>query len=565
MENSLCPEHLADLKKSGLSDETIKRSGIYSVPPQNINPILGSNNHVNSLMAFPYHGTNFIRYKLFPAAKLSTKDVKPRRYYQPPGSSIYLYEPQGFDPTLPIVRICEGEKKALRGVQEGLNACAIGGVWNFSTKDENDRPELIEGFKKMDWRDKAVELVPDGDFQLNPSVLHAVFRLGKMLTAEGAQVKIVRLPGNSKLDDFLCTHSIEEFYQLELLDLESRIFRNAQIKEDGYGAAIRGAVLGFKGFLNLEIEKRPYILKPILRPGTLGMIYSPAGYGKTMLAISLVIAVTHKLSIGSWDVETPVKTLYVDAEMSGDDLQKRIKELSFNLPRPDAPLDVWSAEYAERQGWPRPVLTNKEYREAIYNYISEEKYGLVILDNKASLCPNIDENSKRDWDDIGQWMLALRFIGTAVILIHHSGKSRQPRGSTGVEDSLDFILKLDRPADYREEDGCSVDVSFQKSRAIFGLDAAGFNFKINPLPAGDGLTWTVSPKEADKIAMVIAMLGNGKTATETVKAAKISRQYVSRVRSKAIADGYLAVDGDNKKLTTFTLAGKAEFGGVDFE
>jgi len=554
-----------DLTKSGLTEETITASGIRSVPPRDIEKIIRANGSLRSLMAIPYPGTNFIRYKLFPPCKLSAKDAKPRKYYQPPGSPICLYIPPAFDAKGPVIRITEGEKKALKGTQEELNVLGLGGIWNFASKDDNDQPQLIDALTSINWDGREVKLVPDGDFQLNPSVCHAVYRLGVMLTKEGALVRVVRLPGSSKLDDYLCGHSVESFCQLNLLDLDDRIFRGAQIREEGLGVAIRSAILDLGRFVGLRIEKRPYILRPILRPGTLGMIFSPAGYGKTMFSLALAIAVTYGVPVGEWEAETPVKTLYIDAEMAGDDLQKRLLSLTHGLGEPVAPLHVWSSDYAEREGWPRPILTNKDFRQAIYDHVSDEKYGLVILDNKAALAPGIDESSKKDWDEINQWLLSLRFLGISALMVHHAGKSGQQRGTSGVEDSLDFILRLEHPSDYAEEDGCDIDVSFQKARAIFGPDAAPLNFKLKKTADGDGLTWVVTPKEAKKDALIIAMLGNGKSVTETAKGVKVTKGYVSRIKGKAISDGYLETDEKDRKRMRFTLAGKLSFGDVEIE
>ncbi len=64
---SLHPNHLNDLKKSGLSDETIREAGIYSVRPMDINKKLGFNDpQIRSVMAFPYPGGDgFERFKIF--------------------------------------------------------------------------------------------------------------------------------------------------------------------------------------------------------------------------------------------------------------------------------------------------------------------------------------------------------------------------------------------------------------------------------------------------------------------------------------------------------------------
>jgi putative DNA primase/helicase len=545
-----------DLEKSGLTPETIEASGIYSVCPADINKTLGKNIPVKSLMAIPYPDTPFVRYKLFPPTKFP-QDDKPRKYYQPPGSSIYLYQPPGFDPNGEVIRITEGEKKALEGTQEGLNVAGLGGIWNFAYKDDSDKPILIDALKNIPWAGKMVELVPDGDFQKNPSVCHAVFRLGSLLEKEGAKVSVVRLPGDEKLDSFLCGHSVEAFSSLELLTLEDRIFRPAQVQEYGLIHAIRGSVLGLKDFLSLEIKPQPYILKPILKPGSQAMIFSKRGLGKTMLATSIAVAVTHNVPIGRWIPECPVGVLYVDAEMSTEEFQKRMQSLTRGLPDPVAPLEILSSEWFERLGFPRPNLTDANWRNAIYSYLSEGKYKLLILDCHTALTPGLDESSQKETSAISWWLVSIRFLGVSTILLHHAGKSGDQRGSTGREDFLDVIIQLLPPKGYHQEDGCNVDVILTKTRSIWGADASPFNFKI--VPVGDGLTWATKEKDASKKDIIIAMLGQKIPAADIASSLEVNRAYVYKVKNDAIQDGYLAKKGG------FTTDGEIKFGGVEIE
>ncbi len=565
MERPISPEHMLDLEKSGLDIETIKTSGVYSVVPGDIGTILGRNvNGIRSLLAIPYPGTDFTRYKLFPPCKFSAKDDKPRKYFQTPGSPIHLYKPPGFDPYSEVIRITEGEKKALKGTQEGLNVCGLGGIWNFANKDDNENPVLIAALKNVSWAGKKVELIPDGDFQRNPSVCHAIYRLGSLLQDEGAKVSIVRLPADKKLDDFLPSHSPEAFCELDLLSLDHPIFRQAQVADHGLITAIRSAALNLDDFRNIKIPERPYLLRPILQPGTLGMIYSPRGWGKTMFASAVAIAVTHGVPIGKWHVESPAGCLYIDGEMPVKDLQQRIRDLTRGLSSPDVPLAILSSEWLARESWPRPNLLSKEWRDALYTFLSEGKHQVLILDNKAALSPGIDENSSQDWSEVNQWLLSLRFLGVAVIIIHHAGRSGEPRGTTGLEDSLDFIIKLSHPKGYREEDGCDVDVSFTKARSIFGKDAAPFNFKILRQPNG-GLTWTTADAEGGLKNLIIAMFGNGYTANKISGDVGKSPSYIHRIKREAVEAGYLERDPGNKNAYAFTEHGRIEFGGVRIE
>jgi hypothetical protein len=218
---SLHPNHLADLQKSGLTDETIREAGIYSVPPRDINKKLGQGfphpEKINSLLAFPYPGSDFGRYKLFPP-------LGDRKYHQREGTGNRLYIPQRVTGTLRDISIplyiTEGEKKALRATQEGLSCIGMGGLWNWS--DGTEGKSLIPDFDLVEWRGRTVYIVPDNDWEQpdrhgeKKNLRQAVYELGYRLIDRGAKVSVIELPqGQEKgLDDFLCHHSVEEFNSL---------------------------------------------------------------------------------------------------------------------------------------------------------------------------------------------------------------------------------------------------------------------------------------------------------------------------------------------------------------
>ena len=65
--SNLHPDHLADLRKSGLTDETIRAAGIYTVTPGDLGKKLGGlGNNVVSALAFPYTGFDgYERFKVW--------------------------------------------------------------------------------------------------------------------------------------------------------------------------------------------------------------------------------------------------------------------------------------------------------------------------------------------------------------------------------------------------------------------------------------------------------------------------------------------------------------------
>ena len=95
---NLHPDHLTDLRKSGLSDETIKASGIASVPPRDIRKRLGYDPpSLKSMYEIPY-GDGFSRYRCFylegndGPKYLQSKDSG-NRLYLPPLTASILSDP----------------------------------------------------------------------------------------------------------------------------------------------------------------------------------------------------------------------------------------------------------------------------------------------------------------------------------------------------------------------------------------------------------------------------------------------------------------------------------------
>ena len=81
------PDHLADLRLSGLNDETIRAAGVYSIAPSLISHFFsarkGIPSEIESAFCFPYQGYTFARIKLFPA-------LGKMKYAQPPKTSVRL-------------------------------------------------------------------------------------------------------------------------------------------------------------------------------------------------------------------------------------------------------------------------------------------------------------------------------------------------------------------------------------------------------------------------------------------------------------------------------------------
>jgi putative DNA primase/helicase len=208
----LTAEHLEDLRRSGLTDETIADAGIRTLSDVERQKELGAlAERVSSAYLIPYPGCEtFHRLKLFPP-------LAGMKYSQPRGSSCRLYLTPGASSALhnPSVElfVVEGEKKALRLHQEGLASIGIGGIWNWRSDGR-----AIEDFAKIDFCERVVILVPDSDTWTRDDLRQAVFALGKEIESRGGKVAVLKLPqdGEEKCgaDDYLQSHAIAALLEL---------------------------------------------------------------------------------------------------------------------------------------------------------------------------------------------------------------------------------------------------------------------------------------------------------------------------------------------------------------
>jgi hypothetical protein len=242
----LLPQHLADLRKSGLSDETIARGGFFSVSdPTTVARILrwkGPKSIDNaaalgpclvftfrSVDGHPLSPSEYARLKP-DRPRIDRERGKPIKYESPIGMRNRAYLFAGVHEVLkdPSIRIAitEGEKKAAKAMQEGIPCIGLVGVWGFQRKRNRNakgRPygdrQLIGDLAQIPWNGRRVIIVYDSDAAENEQVLRAEFALGDTLGRHGAEVFSVRLAAGKNgekmgLDDFLLSNGAVEFWKL---------------------------------------------------------------------------------------------------------------------------------------------------------------------------------------------------------------------------------------------------------------------------------------------------------------------------------------------------------------
>ena len=83
--------------------------------------------------------------------------------------------------------------------------------------------------------------------------------------------------------------------------------------------------IGFDDFLAIDMPPREMLLDPILPERSLAMLYAPRGIGKTLLALSMGLAVASGSRLLRWRAPRKRRVLYVDGEMPLVSLQERLR------------------------------------------------------------------------------------------------------------------------------------------------------------------------------------------------------------------------------------------------
>jgi hypothetical protein len=230
----LLPQHLADLRASGLSDAQIAACGFYSEPdPAAVATLLGWTKPARALgpcLCLPFVGpdgkpTAYVRVKPDRPRDKDGKTVKyesplrkPNRAYVPPATRAVLT-----DPGVPLL-VTEGEKKAAKADQDGFPCIGLVGVYGWQKKRPTGADgkkagarELIADLAAVAWGGRAVTVVYDSDLADKPEVAWAEWHLSEALP--GATVRAVRLPPGPNgekvgLDDYLAAHGADALRNL---------------------------------------------------------------------------------------------------------------------------------------------------------------------------------------------------------------------------------------------------------------------------------------------------------------------------------------------------------------
>ena len=317
-----------------------------------------------------------------------------------------------------------------------------------------------------------------------------------------------------------------------------------QIATDQPGPTLKS--IGFDDFLAINMPPRGMLLKPVLPERSLAMLYAPRGVSKTLLALSMGLAVASGSPFLRWHAPRQRRVLYVDGEMPLVSLQERLRAISTGLGAviPNDGFRILAADNTEND-----LSIGSEMGQRALNPVLSD-VDLVIFDNLSTLCTNGSESASDAWVPMQNWLLKLRRQGVAVLLVHHAGTNGRQRGTSRREDALDTVIALRRPEDYSPEQGARFEVHFEKLRNRVDGDAAvPFEAKLAATSTDEtGVRWLDCDLRPPVLKQAAQLFKDGLTVREVTATLRISKTEAGRLRLRAVADGLLVSGHGNDPI-----------------
>ena len=309
----------------------------------------------------------------------------------------------------------------------------------------------------------------------------------------------------------------------KLVSDASEEFDEVKLEEEPAPKKARYVKTNAIDFVKKDFPPREHIIGPFVKQG-LNMVYAPPGVGKTYFAMGLCYAIATGGEFLRWKCEKVQSVIYFDGELPAFLLKGRLQDLFRLNPCEALSFDIVTPD---EQSSPMPDFSTKEGQKEALELIGDAEF--IVIDNISTLCRTGKENEAESWIPVQNFLLKLRRLGKSVLLVHHSGKGEvlSPRGTSKREDTLDLVISLSHPADYKAEDACSFQMKFRKSRHFRSKeDIAELTATYNDFG------WTVELLEKSNSEKVIKLFEDGIKQTDIVSELGLTKGYVSKIINK---------------------------------
>jgi DNA-binding MarR family transcriptional regulator len=350
-------------------------------------------------------------------------------------------------------------------------------------------------------------------------------------------------------------HNSANDISIEMLLVESEVppSENEQIKPQT--GPVTSGTYHFQPFSLADVIARPpkqWLIDQIFGPGDIGTIYGLPGSGKTFATVDLIMAgCLGKRFALHFKVARPLTIAYCAGE-GHDGLPQRFAAAAHHHGMKGNHPNFTFFEIV-------PQLFEESSPDSIEVFITEWKarqeaglvgqLDLLIVDTQHSATVGADENSSTAMGKVlASAKAAIRELGCAVLLIHHSNKQGTgERGSSAMRGAMDFMLEFKQ---VNKLDG-TYSMSCSKLKDGRGWAPRPFRLVATEKFTAPWVSWeeTNDDKEADKrksktareiLEVLSEHVGSRLIAREIADALAISPQAVNRVVPRLEKEGLLA-------------------------
>ena len=221
--------------------------------------------------------------------------------------------------------------------------------------------------------------------------------------------------------------------------------------------------------LRTDIPEKRFLVSSFMPSSSFGMVYAPRGIGKSWFGMGLAKAIaTGSDTFLGWQIHEMGDVLFVDGEMSLVDLKERTK-LLFG-PTGSSKFHLMPSEQLYQNGTPICLDMPQEHDAILLLLEHMERQHtrpkLIVLDNLSTLRRGVNENDNSETEKLLSFLVKLRHMGYAVLVVHHTNKAGDQRGASVLEVPMDYIIKLSHPdkSDAAFKQGACFNVEFTKVR-----------------------------------------------------------------------------------------------------
>ena len=334
---------------------------------------------------------------------------------------------------------------------------------------------------------------------------------------------------------------------------------------------VRYSLVSLRSMIQMDIPPRNWIAYPMVQERAIAMLYAPRGLGKTYVAMTLALGVAAGTSVLGFKIDTPHTVVYVDGEMAASDFKERAINLCFGLGiNSDAVFDNLFILSGDLQPKALPNLGVASGQNQINALLQQAD--LVILDNLSVLSAFGRENEAESWTYMQQWLLKLKLGGKSILVIDHSGKNQDNRGTSKKQDIMDTVVSLTKPDSYKQSDGARFILTYNKSRNVCGEDVEPREYRLQSTESGE-LSWlssVPSKTSADKNAKheaecqsVADLRAQGKSYREISEITGMSKTKVGELAKQGvrpiIESPDVKIDKDGVRLIEIDDLDKMDF------